>query len=332
MPKSFSRAVALLFPGQGAQHARMAAGLYGHVDLFSTVMDRAFRLLGTQGESLRADWLAEDSAELFDDVTRAQPLLYAVDYALGELVTSWGIEPAALLGHSVGEMAAATLAGVFDFADGMRLMRDRIDLFADTPPGGMLAVAASAEELAPYLSGEVAVAAVNATRQTLLAGLSEPLAATERTLRGDGFVCKPVRARQAFHSPAVKTAAARSVAAWRATALAAPSRTVYSSYLGAVLSAEAATDPVFWARQPIDTVLFGPTLDRLLRDGDFLLVEAGPGQGLSALARRHPAVTSGRSDVVAMLPAQPGRADDDRRAVAAANQRLTAEGHALAGV
>jgi [acyl-carrier-protein] S-malonyltransferase len=332
MPKSSKRPVALLFPGQGAQHARMAAGLYGHADVFTEVMDDAFRLLGTQGESIRSDWLHSDSPETVDDVTRAQPLLYAVDYALGRLVMSWGTEPAAMLGHSVGEMAAATLAGVFDFEAGMGLMRDRMALFADTPAGGMLAVAASAAELVPYISDEVAVAAVNARRQTLLAGLREPLADAERRLRADGFVCMAVRARQAFHSPAVRAAAANSVAGWRAIALAAPRRTVYSSYLGGILSAEAAQDPVFWARQPIETVLFGPTLDRLLGDGDYLLVEAGPGQGLSALARRHPAVTSGHSDVVGMLPAKPGGAEDDRCAVRAASQRITAEGLAIIGV
>jgi len=126
MPKSSERPVALLFPGQGAQYARMAAGLYGHSDVFTGVMDDAFRLLGTQGESIRSDWLHSESPETVDDVTRAQPLLYAVDYALGRLVMSWGIEPAAMLGHSVGEMAAATLAGVFDFEAGMGLMRDTL--------------------------------------------------------------------------------------------------------------------------------------------------------------------------------------------------------------
>ena len=78
------RPIALLFPGQGAQHVRMAAGLYGHVPTFTEVMDNAFELLGEQGERVRADWLSTGSPELFDDVTRAQPLLYAVDYALGD--------------------------------------------------------------------------------------------------------------------------------------------------------------------------------------------------------------------------------------------------------
>jgi [acyl-carrier-protein] S-malonyltransferase len=337
VPKGFAmpattarpRPIALLFPGQGAQHARMAAGLYGHADVFTDCMDTAFGHLGDIGTDLREDWLSDGSPELFDDVTRAQPLLYAVDYALGRLVLSWGVEPGALLGHSVGEMAAATLAGVLDFADGLRLMRDRIEVFADTPPGGMLAVAASAADVEPYLSGEVAVAAVNAPRQLLLAGAAGPLAEVERRLRDDDIVCRAARARQAFHSPVVADAVRRSAPAWERTALHAPERTLYSAYRESVLSPGDARDPAFWARQPVDPVLFGPTLDRLLDDGDFLLVEAGPGQGLSTLARRHPAVASGRSAVVPLLPARPGDGAGDRQAVREAVEHITAEGHDL---
>src|SRR3954454_3391726 len=94
------RPIALLFPGQGAQHARMAAGLYGHAEVFTDCIDTAFRHLGDTGATVRDDWLSEDPpGDLFDDVTRAQPLLYAVDHALGRLVLSWGVEPGAMLGH-----------------------------------------------------------------------------------------------------------------------------------------------------------------------------------------------------------------------------------------
>jgi acyl transferase domain-containing protein len=307
----------------------MAAGLYGYCDVFTDVMDSAFGLLGGDGARIRADWLRPGPADSLDDVTRAQPLLYAVCYALGRLVESWGIEPAALLGHSVGEMVAATLAGVLDFDDAMRLMRDRMRFFADTPPGGMLAVAASSGQAAGYLSGDVAIAAVNGPRQVLLAGPAGQLADVQRRLQADGVTCRQARARQAFHSPAVADAVARSAGGWQATPLRAPRRRLYSAYLGDVLPAERARDPRFWARQPAEPVLFGPTLDRLLGHGDFLLVEAGPGQGLSALARRHPAVTAGRSAVTAMLPARAGDPGDDRRAVCGAADRIRAEGYGI---
>jgi len=323
------RPVVLLFPGQGAQQPRMAAGLYGSLDVFTDVMDTAFSLLGDDGPPIRADWLAPGSPEALDDVTRAQPLLYAVGYALGRVVESWGIEPSAMLGHSVGELVAATLAGVLDFGDGMRLMRDRMLVFADTPPGGMLAVAASAAQAAAYLSGQVAIAAVNGPRQVLLAGPADQLGVVERRLRADQVTCRMAKARQAFHSPAVADATARSAAGWAATRLRTPRRTVYSAYLGDVLSDERARDPRFWAGQPAEPVLFGPTLDRLLGRGDVLLVEAGPGQGLSALARRHPAVAAGRSAVLPMLPVRAGNAAEDRHSVATTAAHLRAEGHGL---
>jgi [acyl-carrier-protein] S-malonyltransferase len=305
----------------------MAAGLYRHSDVFTDVMDTAFRLLGSEGEQIRADWLRPVPPERLDDVTRAHPLLYAVGCALGRLVESWGIEPAALLGHSVGELVAATLAGVLEFEDAIRLIRDRMRIFAETPPGGMLTVAATPEQAAAYVSGEVAIAAVNGPQQVVLAGPAKQLAAAERRLRTDGFIYIRTRARQAFHSPVVADAAARSVEGWEATPLRAPRRTLYSAYLGDVLPPERARDPRFWASQPADPVLFGPTLDRLLGQGDFLMIEAGPRTGLSALARRHPAVTEGRSAVIAMLPARAGDPDDDRRAVHAAAVRSRAEGH-----
>lgn len=302
----------------------MAAGLYGHCDIFTSVMDAAFGQLGAEGDAVRAQWLSAEPSEMLDDVTCAQPLLYALGYALGTLVESWGVQATALLGHSVGEMVAATMAGVFDFSDAMRIMRNRTDVFADTPAGGMLAVAASPDELGPYLSGQVTIAAINGPRQLLVAGPDGELDEAGRRLRSAGITCRRARARQAFHSPVVSAAVARSLGEWAATDLRAPRRTVYSAYLGTVLPPDKARDPEFWGRQPVRPVLFRPTLDRMLDDGDFLLVEAGPGQGLSALARRHPAVSSGRSEVVAMLPAEPGSAQDDRRAIAAARERVRA--------
>ncbi|MEV0381372.1 MFS transporter [Nonomuraea sp. NPDC050643] len=324
-----TRPVALLFPGQGAQAARMGAGLYGHEPVFTATMDTAFALMGPEGDRLREEWLRERPSDLFDDVTRAQPLLYAVNCALGRMVMHRGVRPAALLGHSVGEMAAATLAGVFSFEEGLRLMRDRVEQIKDSPPGGMLAVAGSPGDLAPYLNGQVVVGAVNGPRQTLLAGPSGPLGEVRERLVADGFTCRPTRALQAFHSPALSAHAAASVPAWHATELRPPELPLYSAYRPGRLPDADVLAPEFWAGQPAEPVLFRTALDLMLEDGDFLLVEAGPGQGLCALARRHPAVVSGRSAVIGLLPARSGDDSRDREAVDAAFHRISAEGHPL---
>jgi acyl transferase domain-containing protein len=321
-----TRRVALLFPGQGSQYPRMAAGLYGSDKVFTAVMDEAFDLLGEQAAAIRADWLDDGHAELFDDVTRAQPLLYAINYALGRMVLGWGVEPVAMLGHSVGEMVAATLADVLPFAEGMRLMHDRVEHYADSPAGGMLAVAASVQDVTPFLAGSLAIAAVNAKRQTMLAGLGPDLAAVAKALRAAGFTCMRVRARQAFHSPVVSDAARRTLDGWRSVRLSPPVWPIVSSHLGTMLTPEKAVDPVFWAMQPATTVLFWAALDLLLQGEDLLVVEVGPGHGLTTIARLHPAVRDRRSEAIPLLPTQAVSPQADRTSVRQAAERISAEG------
>jgi len=302
----------------------MAAGLYGHEETFTAWMDEAFGLMGDDGPRLRAEWLASSPSPMFDDVTVAQPLLYAVNHALGQMVLGWGVRPVALLGHSVGEVAAATLAGVIDFGDGMRLMRERIACFADTPPGGMLAVAASVEDVADLLGGRVHLAAVNGPRQVLLAGEREPLEEAARILDGRGLICRDVLARQAFHSPVVEKAVLATLPGFRQVRLRPPRLTVYSAYTQAVLTDRQATDPEFWAWQAAQTVYFHGALTKLLDDHDCVLVEAGPGNSLTQLARRQRRVVQGHSRVLPLLPDRPRGDEADRRAVDEARRRLTA--------
>lgn len=337
------RTVALLFPGQGAQYPGMGAGLYGREPVFTSVMEDMFARWGEVGAEMRADWLGDSEAEPFDDVMRSQPLLFAIGVALGSMLMAWGAQPSALTGHSIGEVAAATLAGVFTQEQAAVLVLDRIKRIKQTRPGGILAVAAEPEELTAYLRDGVVIGAVNGPRQTMLAGPHEPLAAVEQRLRAHGLVCRWTNARQAFHSPMVAAACAGAEEIVRTLELRPPQIPVYSAFRARRMDPELATEPAFWAMQPGEPVLFGRTLDLLL-ERDLLLVEAGPGQGLASLARRHRAVVSGRSDVVAVLPATqpPARAADgdvsdgrgelavaERRAVLAAAGRIWAEGHDL---
>jgi len=323
------RPVVLLLPGQGSQHRHMAVGLYRHEPVFTAAMDEVFDALGPAGELVRHDWLAAEPVVPIDHLTRSQVLLFAVDHALGRLVLSWGVRPVALLGHSVGELAAATLAGVFSVPDATALLWDRVTRLAAAPPGGMLAVAAAAADLAPYLRGDVVVGAVNSPRQTIIAGPREPLQQAAAALRRDGFVCAAVAASTAFHSPALAELAAGAAPLFAATAMRPPALTVYSGYTGSVLGAAEALSPSFWARQPAAPVWFWSALDAVLGTGAVLLCEAGPGQGLTMLARRHPEVTGDRSAVVGLLPARPRQPAEDRQAVAAAAARIAAAGHDL---
>ncbi|MEC4016143.1 acyltransferase domain-containing protein, partial [Streptomyces sp. H27-D2] len=327
------RPVALLFPGQGSQHLAMAAGLYRREPVFTAAVDAVLDLMGEEGPAIRADWLGSATSPGarigIDDVRRAQPLLYAVDYALGCLVIGWGVRPVAFLGHSAGELVAATLAGVVSMPDAVAMMRERVRHAVLIPPGGMLAVAASEERLRPYLRGDVAIAAVNANQQTMLAGSTEPLAEVEARLLADGHTVVVVPATSPFHCEAMAPAADAVHQAYRGIRLRPPTLPFYSGYTGELLRPDEARDPRFWARQLTDTVYFKQALEQLLAVDDMLLIEAGPRQTLTSFALRHRAVRLRASAAVPLLPARPGAPEADRKSVLTAAARLWNEGHDL---
>jgi acyl transferase domain-containing protein len=332
------RPVALLFPGQGSQYVRMGAGLYGWEPTFTAAMDEFFGLAGGLGSAgglgdvtaLRSDWLSAEPAVSIHEVRRAQPLLVAVGHAMARTVIGWGVRPSALLGHSAGEIVGAVVAGVFSLGDAVAALAHRVDAVGSQPAGGMLGVAAEVERLMPFLTANVVVGAVNSPRQTVLAGPAGELAEVAGQLRAAGIMNVQVPSPVGFHSPAMNDLARQSLPVFDGMRLGPPRIPLYSAYLGAPLTAAAARDPWFWARQVADPVWFWPTLDRMLDDSDFLLVEAGPGEGLSTSASRHPAVVKARSAVVAALPARPGPPVGDRRSLLTAAARIWAEGHDIA--
>ncbi|MFJ8843691.1 acyltransferase domain-containing protein [Streptomyces cyaneofuscatus] len=326
VPAGGPRPVVLLLPGQGSQREGMATGLYREDPVFRAAVDDVLEAWGAEGAEIRADWLGTGSGAgvPIDDGRRAQPLLFAVDHGLGRLLMSWGVTPAEALGHSAGEVVAATLAGAFTLAEAVALVRGRVRAAASVPPGGMVAVAASVDELGSYLSGQVAVAAVNGVRRTMLAGPRAELAAVADRLASDNWTLRPVPATAPFHSPAMEPAVEAAERAFDARPQ--PVRfPVRSGYTGRTLTEEEVGSARFWARQIADTVHFGPALTALLDGGDRLLVECGPGRVLSSLALRQPAVRAGGSAVLPMLPGD----RSDRSEVLGAAAALWREGHDL---
>ncbi|GAA1369375.1 type I polyketide synthase [Catellatospora chokoriensis] len=316
--------VVFAFPGQAAQHQRMAAGLYGVSEVFTQVLDDIFARFEqvTGSASIREAWTSADDERLAD-TSIAQPLLFAVEYALAELWRSWGVKPAAVVGHSLGEITAAAVAGVFTLDDAVRLVLSRADAMAAMPAGAMAAVAASPEQIQPLLAEGVAVSAVNGPRQTTIGGPADPLRETLDRLREAGLTAREIATSHAFHTESMRPAVAAFAAAFEGVALREPVIPMVSAATGEEVGAEA-LDPDFWARQIVEPVRFDRALQRLLEGPDRLVLEVGPAQTLTGLVRQH----GSGADAVSTLP-RPGQNAEDLSAALSAAAALWTAGQSI---
>ncbi|HSI59777.1 MAG TPA: acyltransferase domain-containing protein, partial [Ideonella sp.] len=282
--------VVFMFPGQGSHYAGMGRGLYESEAVFRAAVDECLQALGGEaGAALREALFADDPAGL-QPTAVAQPALFVLGYALAQQWRSLGVEPVALIGHSVGEFVAAALAGVFSAADAMRLVARRGALMQALPAGAMLSVGLPAEAVAARLPAGLAIAAHNAPASCVVSGPIAAIAALRTELEAQGAVTRPLQTSHAFHSPMMDPVVAAFEAELRdgGVVLRAPSLPIVSTLTGQRLEAAQATDPSYWARHLRETVRFSPALHELQRSFDgAVLLEVGPRQTLATLARQH---------------------------------------------
>ncbi|HSU17606.1 polyketide synthase [Longimicrobium sp.] len=305
------RSVAFLFPGVGDQYPQMARGLYESEPVFRAEVDRCAEILRARfgldlvaalypgaasaeadpgaGVDLRAMLAREEAdpaAEALNRTEVAQPAVFVVEYALARLWMSWGIVPAALIGHSLGEYAAAAIAGIFSLEDALELVTARGRMIGQLPAGAMLAVPLSADAVRPFLVDGADVAALNAPEMCTVAGMPEAVETVRLRLADAGHVARPLRATHAFHSPQMDplVAPVREMAA--RMRLRAPAIPLVSDVTGTWLTPEEAADPAYWARHIREPVRFERGVAALLADPGRVLLELGPGQTLSTFVRQ----------------------------------------------
>ena len=303
-------AVVFLFPGHGSQYAGMGAGLYQHEPAFRGHVDACSELLaGELGMDLRSVLYPEPdqrtrATAMLDQTWLTQPALFVTEYALARVLMDWGVRPAAMCGHDIGEYVAACLAGVMSLADALHLVAARGWLSQQQRSGAMLAVSASEAEVTRYLGDQVSVAAVNASDQVVLSGPADALGELVSRLDAAGVRHASLQTPHAFHSELAEPAVAPLTGEIATRTREKPKIRYVSNVTGDWITEEQVLDPGYWGRQLRETVRFADAAEKICALPGAVMVEAGPGDTLRGLAA---AASRGRGVTVA--PTLPRRTD-----------------------
>jgi amino acid adenylation domain-containing protein len=277
--------IIFLFPGQAAQYPAMGSVLYAEEPAFRQAFDECLAALEGMIDFDLKERLFSGDADALTRTATTQPALFCIEYALARYWIELGVQPAGLIGHSVGEFVAATVAGVFTVRDAVRLVARRGELMQELPSGAMLAVRLDAAQLEPRLPAGLSLAAENSPVMSVVAGPAELVEQLRLTLEGEGVSARPLQTSHAFHSAMMDPAVAPFEAEVRACQLSPPRLPIYSTVTGKLLSDAQACDPLYWARHLREPVRFSSALAGLTAHGH--LLEVGPRTTLTTLARQH---------------------------------------------
>lgn len=278
--------IVFLFPGQGSQYTTMGRVLHSEEPAFRAAWDAACAALERHGFERAREHLFDEDPAALTPTGVTQPALFSFCYAQAVLWMSWGIRPAAMVGHSVGEFVAAVLAGVMSLDDAAGLVAERGRLMQAQPAGSMLSVRMPASELTDRLPEGVVIAAENGPALCVASGPTAAIESLEQELTSTGATCRRLVTSHAFHSPMMDPVVAPLAERLAGIALRDPGIPVMSTVTADWLTGDQARDIRYWAEHLRQPVRFGPAVARLATDPRYLFIEMGPRATLATLTQQ----------------------------------------------
>ncbi|KUM23176.1 hypothetical protein AU467_34050 [Mesorhizobium loti] len=300
--------IVFMFSGQGGQQIGMGRELYEQEPVFRSAIDECAKWLNelTNIDFRPLLYREGKSNGEFEPQLEAvmQPVIFATQHAMAKLLISWGIFPAAVIGHSIGEYAAAHIAGIISLPDAIRVTLKRAQLTSHVPVGGIVAVHLSPEELQPYWNERLSLAAINGPSRCVVSGAATEIAAFQKRLEAGSIASKRIHASHAVHSSLLDPILPEFRVHAEQVELQVAQMPFMSTVLGDWLEADVPPDGSYWVRNLRETVQFHLAFDRLVQSGYQLFVEMGPGAALTRYSKQF----KSKSDLCSPIgfPAMPG--------------------------